>query len=53
MRNLLRLRVAGLPVPKPHYLRRNVLMMDFIGKDGWHIASVSYMSRFVLMLCLV
>lgn len=46
MRNLLRLRLAHLPVPQPHYLRRNVLVMDFLGKNGWcsfHIHRFSFL----------
>lgn len=35
MRNLTRMYSAGLPVPKPILLRSHVLMMSFIGKDGW------------------
>lgn len=35
MRNLMRMYSAGLPVPQPILLRSHVLMMSFIGKDGW------------------
>lgn len=35
MRNLTRLDRAGIPCPKPRLLRSHVLVMDFIGKDGW------------------
>eukprot|EP00727_Mastigamoeba_balamuthi_P011565 m51a1_g7030 putative protein serine threonine kinase (459) ;mRNA; r:70215-72126 len=35
MRNLLRLHTAGVPVPKPTVVRGNVLVMEFVGKDGW------------------
>lgn len=35
MRNLTRMHSAGLPVPQPILLRSHVLMMSFIGKDGW------------------
>lgn len=35
MRNLTRMYSAGLPVPQPILLRSHVLMMSFIGKDGW------------------
>ncbi|XP_050420622.1 serine/threonine-protein kinase RIO1 [Adelges cooleyi] len=35
MRNLVRMHSAGLPVPEPILLRSHVLMMSFIGKDGW------------------
>lgn len=35
MRNLVRLHTAGLEVPQPILLRSHVLVMTFIGKDGW------------------
>ncbi|KAJ1350137.1 Serine/threonine-protein kinase RIO1 [Parelaphostrongylus tenuis] len=35
MRNLLRMHEAGLPVPKPLLLKGHVLVMEFIGHDGW------------------
>lgn len=35
MRNLVRMYSAGLPVPQPILLRSHVLLMSFIGKDGW------------------
>merc|ERR1712168_488009 len=35
MRNLQLLYNAGIPCPEPHVLRSHVLVMDFIGKDGW------------------
>lgn len=35
MRNLSRIYAAGLPCPKPIVLRSHVLVMDFVGKDGW------------------
>lgn len=35
MRNLTRLQQAGISAPKPILLRSHVLLMDFIGKDGW------------------
>ncbi|TKR93297.1 hypothetical protein L596_007780 [Steinernema carpocapsae] len=35
MRNLLRMHQAGMNVPKPHLLKGHVLVMDFIGYDGW------------------
>jgi hypothetical protein len=34
-RNLTRLRQAGIRCPEPVLLRSHVLVMDFIGKDGW------------------
>ncbi|XP_033608866.1 serine/threonine-protein kinase RIO1 isoform X2 [Cryptotermes secundus] len=35
IRNLVRMHSEGLPVPAPILLRGHVLLMDFIGKDGW------------------
>ncbi|KAH8418723.1 hypothetical protein KR222_004801, partial [Zaprionus bogoriensis] len=35
MRNYLRMRNAGVPVPEPILLRSHVLVMRFCGKDGW------------------
>ncbi|VDN31297.1 unnamed protein product [Gongylonema pulchrum] len=35
MRNLSRMHSAGLPVPEPKIVKQNVLVMDFIGSDGW------------------
>ncbi|KAB1208572.1 Serine/threonine-protein kinase RIO1 [Morella rubra] len=35
MRNLMRLRAAGIRCPAPILLRLHVLVMEFIGKAGW------------------
>lgn len=35
MRNLVRMHTNGLNVPEPILLRSHVLVMSFIGKDGW------------------
>lgn len=35
MRNLARLHANSVPCPRPMLLRGHVLMMEFIGKDGW------------------
>ena len=35
MRNLARLREAGIFAPEPRMLRAHVLVMDFIGEDGY------------------
>lgn len=35
MRNLKRLRSAGIPVPEPHLLKSHLLVMDFLGDNGW------------------
>lgn len=35
MRNLTRLHTAGIPCPEPIMLRAHVLVMDFIGDNGW------------------
>ncbi|XP_017875648.1 serine/threonine-protein kinase RIO1-like [Ceratina calcarata] len=34
-RNLIRLQQGGINAPKPIFLRSHVLLMDFIGTDGW------------------
>ncbi|KAL6652510.1 hypothetical protein ACP70R_011435 [Stipagrostis hirtigluma subsp. patula] len=35
MRNLMRVRAAGIRCPEPLLLRLHVLVMEFIGKGGW------------------
>ncbi|RWR87056.1 serine/threonine-protein kinase RIO1-like protein isoform X2 [Cinnamomum micranthum f. kanehirae] len=35
MRNLMRLKAAGIRCPTPYLLRLHVLVMEFIGKAGW------------------
>lgn len=35
MRNLVRMHTAGIPCPQPYLLRNHVLIMGFIGKQGW------------------
>ncbi|CAJ0584460.1 unnamed protein product, partial [Mesorhabditis spiculigera] len=35
MRNLNRMHEAGVAVPKPILLKGHVLVMDFVGRDGW------------------
>ena len=35
MRNLVRLHAAGVASPKPLLLRSHVLLMEFLGRDGW------------------
>ncbi|KAG2385635.1 hypothetical protein C9374_003450 [Naegleria lovaniensis] len=35
MRNLRRLENVGIPCPKVHVLKHHVLVMSFIGKNGW------------------
>uniref|UniRef100_U5EXG6 Serine/threonine-protein kinase RIO1 n=1 Tax=Corethrella appendiculata TaxID=1370023 RepID=U5EXG6_9DIPT len=35
MRNLVRMKKINLPVPEPIILRGHVLVMEFIGKNGW------------------
>ena len=37
MRNLRRLTSMGIPSPEPHLLKSHVLVMDFLGKDGYLI----------------
>lgn len=37
MRNLKRIRAAGIPSPEPLLLRMHVLLMEFLGdKNGWY-----------------
>ncbi|CAJ2667765.1 unnamed protein product [Trifolium pratense] len=35
MRNLLRVKAEGIMCPTPYLLKHHVLVMEFIGKDGW------------------
>jgi hypothetical protein len=35
MRNYVRLQSAGIPAPRPIILRNHVLVMEFLGRDGW------------------
>ena len=35
MRNLVRIHTSGIPSPKPILLRSHVLLMEFLGQDGW------------------
>ena len=35
MRNLLRIHQSGILCPRPYFLRSHVLVMEFLGKDGW------------------
>lgn len=35
MRNLLRIRMAGVPAPLPVAVKSNVLVMEFLGREGW------------------
>jgi RIO kinase 1 len=35
MRNLKRLKQCGINAPTPLALRKHVLVMSFLGKDGW------------------
>ncbi|EDO32747.1 predicted protein, partial [Nematostella vectensis] len=35
MRNLIRLHQAGIPCPEPIILRSHVLVMEFVGTEGW------------------
>ncbi len=35
MRNLTRMYTGGIPCPEPYILRSHVLVMDFIGSNGW------------------
>lgn len=44
MRNLVRMHSEGLPVPTPILLRGHVLLMGFIGKDGWPAPKLKVMA---------
>jgi len=35
LRNLRRLHAAGIPSPKPVLLKNHILVMEFLGEDGW------------------
>ena len=35
MRNLLRMKQAGLRCPTPYFLKQHVLGMAFVGREGW------------------
>jgi RIO-like serine/threonine protein kinase len=35
MRNLRRIYAAGIPCPQPVLINNNVLVMEFLGKEGW------------------
>ncbi len=42
MRNLIRLHNGGILCPEPILLRSHVLLMDFLGKDGWPSPRLRY-----------
>lgn len=47
MRNLKRLRTAGIRCPEPIEVRENVLVMTFVGdKDGWYVFKYHYRGGF-------
>lgn len=48
MRNLSRMHSAGLPVPKPVIVKQNVLVMDFIGTDGWPALLLRVINFFII-----
>ena len=39
-----RLHAAGLPVPEPISLTRNVLVMEFLGDNGWPAPRLKYVA---------
>lgn len=49
MRNLTRMHSAGLPVPQPILLRSHVLMMSFIGKDGWPAPKLKVIASYIII----
>jgi RIO kinase 1 len=41
LRNLRRLRAAGIPCPEPLEVRENVLVMSFLGdREGWYVGAI-------------
>ena len=42
---------AGIPCPKPLFLRNHVLMMSFIGEDGWCDRSGNTILARVALIC--
>ena len=35
LRNYRRIHAAGIPCPTPIFLRSHILLMEFLGKNGW------------------
>jgi RIO kinase 1 len=51
MRNLKRLKTAGIPCPDPFEVRENVLVMSFLGDDqGWCVSLSRIADYFKLIL---
>jgi RIO kinase 1 len=42
MRNLMRIHASGVPCPFPVILKSHVLVMSFIGEDGWPAPKLKY-----------
>ncbi|CCJ29974.1 unnamed protein product [Pneumocystis jirovecii] len=61
MRNLKRLYQAGIPCPEPLHLRIHVLVMSFLGEDGWPyprlkdvvISKSKYADLYLQLLCYI
>ncbi|CAM8883801.1 unnamed protein product [Rhodiola kirilowii] len=50
-RNLMRLKAAGIRCPTPLHLKLHVLVMEFIGKNGWAAPRLKEVSLTVDKLC--
>jgi RIO1 family len=51
MRNLRRLHAAGIPSPCPVMVKSNVLVMEFLGENGWPAPRYTiYISNFLRTL---
>ncbi|KAH6912610.1 atypical/RIO/RIO1 protein kinase [Coprinopsis sp. MPI-PUGE-AT-0042] len=61
MRNLKRLRAAGIESPEPLEVRENVLVMTFLGEEGWasprlkdaELTTEQYAPLYISLLCTV
>lgn len=52
LRNLTRMFNVGLPVPEPKVLKSHVLLMDFIGKEGWPAPKLKVRNLIYKYICL-
>lgn len=50
MRNLKRLAAVGIPCPTPRLLKQHVLIMDFLGNDGWCAPRLKEVITILLLL---
>jgi RIO1 family len=49
MRNLRRLHAAGIPSPCPVMVKSNVLVMEFLGENGW--PAPRYTIAYIMIVC--